>query len=262
MTAVDSIRQSAMEEGILDVELMDRPIPGEGEGEDGVNSGELDDGAKGLVVVDSGALGEAPKDPTSLVAVEGAVRGQLVAKESLAGDHVGVWSTRHQVPGVVDQQGHVLLLHSTTPVWVSEGGANGEDRGGIQRSGVISGQNQPIDGAKNIGDAPSHHQVDVPGVEVDGDRVIHRQLRAGRQDVGCHERGRLASVVDDDGVDKASRARRQGHVWHGRSRWGRAWRKRGRRGYVWRRRGRWGRAWRWHGRQGRTWRGKRREWRR
>jgi hypothetical protein len=69
-----------MEEGILDIELMDHPVAGEGEGEDGTNSGELDDGAEGLVVVHSGALGEALKDPTGLVAVEGAVRGQLVVK--------------------------------------------------------------------------------------------------------------------------------------------------------------------------------------
>jgi hypothetical protein len=69
-----------MEEGILDVELMDHPDPGESEGEDNVNSGELDDGAKGLIVVHSGALGEALKDPTGLVAVKGAVRGKLVAK--------------------------------------------------------------------------------------------------------------------------------------------------------------------------------------
>jgi hypothetical protein len=46
----------------------------------GADSGELDDGVEDLVVVHSGASGEAPKDPTSLVAVEGAVRGKLVAK--------------------------------------------------------------------------------------------------------------------------------------------------------------------------------------
>jgi hypothetical protein len=34
-----------MEEGILDIELMDRPVAGEGEGEDDTNSGELDDRA-------------------------------------------------------------------------------------------------------------------------------------------------------------------------------------------------------------------------
>jgi hypothetical protein len=59
---------------------MDRPVPGEGEGEDDSNGGELDDGAEGLIVVHSRALGEASKDPTSLVAIEGAARGQPVAK--------------------------------------------------------------------------------------------------------------------------------------------------------------------------------------
>jgi hypothetical protein len=101
LTAVDSLRQSVVEEGIFDVEPMDRPVMGEGEGEDGSNGGELNDGAKGLVMVHSEALGEAPKDPTGLVAVEGAVRGQLVAKETHVSDHVGAWWTRHEVPGVV-----------------------------------------------------------------------------------------------------------------------------------------------------------------
>jgi hypothetical protein len=59
-----------MEEGILDIELMDHPVLGEGEGENGPNDGELDDKAEGLVVVHSGTLGEAPKDPTDLVASE------------------------------------------------------------------------------------------------------------------------------------------------------------------------------------------------
>jgi hypothetical protein len=52
-----------MKEGVLDVELMDRPVTGEGEGEDNADSGELDDGAEGLVIVHVGALGETPKDP-------------------------------------------------------------------------------------------------------------------------------------------------------------------------------------------------------
>ena len=62
-----------MEEGILDVELMDCPASGDGEGEDGSNSGELDDGAEGLIVVYSGAVSETPKNPMTLVAVEGVV---------------------------------------------------------------------------------------------------------------------------------------------------------------------------------------------
>jgi hypothetical protein len=80
LAIVYSLCQSAVEEGNLDIELMDRPVPGEIEGEDDTDGGELDDGAKGLVVVHSGTLGEASKDPTGLVVIEGAVRGQLVAK--------------------------------------------------------------------------------------------------------------------------------------------------------------------------------------
>jgi hypothetical protein len=70
LAAVDSLRQSVVEEGILNIELMDHPIQGEGEGEDGSNGGKFDDSVEGLVVVHSGVLGEAPKDPTGLVAVE------------------------------------------------------------------------------------------------------------------------------------------------------------------------------------------------
>jgi hypothetical protein len=78
---------------------------------------------------------------------------------------------------VVGQQGRVLL-HSTTPVGVDEGSANGGgDRGGVWRS--VSCQDQPVDGAKNVGCVASHHRVDVPEVTVDGDRVVHGRLGAG-----------------------------------------------------------------------------------
>jgi hypothetical protein len=88
-----------MKEGVLDIELVDRPIPGE----DDADGGELDDRAEGLIVVHAEALGEAPKNPASLVAVEGAIRSQLVAKEPLASGHIGAGRTWHQVPGVVGQ---------------------------------------------------------------------------------------------------------------------------------------------------------------
>jgi hypothetical protein len=63
-----------VEEGIVDIELMNHLVPREGKGEDGLNGGELDDGAEGLIVVHSRtALGEALQDPMGLVAVQGAV---------------------------------------------------------------------------------------------------------------------------------------------------------------------------------------------
>jgi hypothetical protein len=101
LAAVDSLRHSAMKEGVLDVELVDRPVPGEGKGEDGADGGELDDRTEGLIVVHAGSLGEALKNPAGLVAVKGAIRSQLVAKEPLASDHISVGQAWHQVPGVV-----------------------------------------------------------------------------------------------------------------------------------------------------------------
>jgi hypothetical protein len=64
LAAADSLCQSVVEEGILDIELMNRPVLGDGKGENGPDGGELDDGAESLIVVNSGALSDAPKDPT------------------------------------------------------------------------------------------------------------------------------------------------------------------------------------------------------
>jgi hypothetical protein len=182
-----------------------------------------------------------------------------VAKEPLAGEHVGAWRTWHQVPSVVGQQGRVLL-HSPMPVRVSEGGTNGGgDRGGVQwSSGLISCKNESVYQPKDTGGAPSHHGVGMPGVAVDGDRVVHRRLRVGCRDVEGRGRGRLASVINDSGLSKAGRARRRARVRRcrgrgapaamvdkgrvgearGARRRGRAWYGRGRQGHTWRRRGR------------------------
>jgi hypothetical protein len=133
----------------------------------------------------------------------------------------------------------------------------GWNQGGIQRNGSRVGrQDQPVDGAKNVGCAASHHRVDVLGVAVDGDRVVHGRLGAGWRVVRSQGRGQLAAVVDDDGVDEASRARRRcrfgggqgsgppsavvdesrvSEVSHARRR-GCERRYRGRRGHAWRRR--------------------------
>jgi hypothetical protein len=100
---------------------------------------------------------------------------------------------------VVGQQGRVLL-HGPTPVWVNEGGANGEgDQGGVLwSSDRISGQNQPVNRLKATCGASSHQRVDVPGVTVNGDQVVHRWLRA-------RSRGPRAWPARGDGRRRRSR---------------------------------------------------------
>jgi hypothetical protein len=192
-----------------------------------------------------------------------------VAKEPLADDYIGAKRTRHQVPGVVGQQGRVLL-HGPTPMRVSEGGANGGGDGGDVRGsgGRVTGQDQPVDWSKDACGATSHHRMDVPGIAVNGNWVVHGWLRARRLDGGSPVRGRLAAMIGNREVDETDRARRgtrvRGHRgrsapatavdegsvseashargW-GQGRRGRAWRWQGRRSRAWRRRSRRGRMW-------------------
>jgi hypothetical protein len=175
LAAIDHLDQSAMKKGILHIQLM------EGEGEDGPNSSELDDGGEGLIVVYSRALSEASKDPTSLVAVERAIRGELVPEDPLVVNHVGAQWMRHQAPSVVGQQGHVFLFHGSTLVGIGESGTNG---GADRRESRInvSRENQLVDKAENSGRAMRHHRVNRVRVKVDGNRVVHRWLGRERAD--------------------------------------------------------------------------------
>jgi hypothetical protein len=43
LIVVDRLNQSVVEEGILDIKMMDHPVPGEGEGENVMNGSKLDD---------------------------------------------------------------------------------------------------------------------------------------------------------------------------------------------------------------------------
>jgi hypothetical protein len=108
-----------MEEGILDVELVHRPTPRDGQGQHSPDSGRLDDEAEGLIVVHPGVLCEAPEDPASLVPVKRAIRLELVLEDPLVDDNIGTRRPRNQVPHVVRQQG-LVLLHSVTLVGVHE----------------------------------------------------------------------------------------------------------------------------------------------
>jgi hypothetical protein len=89
LNALHCLDRSDMKGDILDVQLVDRPVPREGKEEDGPNNGRLDDRAKGLIVVHSVALSEAPKDPTSLVLIQSTIALELVIENPHAGDHVG-----------------------------------------------------------------------------------------------------------------------------------------------------------------------------
>ena len=77
-----------MEKSVLHIHLMNRPVVRECNRENRPDSGRFDDRAEGLTIINSMLLSKTVKDPTSLVAVEGAVGAKLVGENPLAGDDV------------------------------------------------------------------------------------------------------------------------------------------------------------------------------
>jgi hypothetical protein len=77
------------------------------------------------MVVNSGALSETPKDPTSLIAIKGPVSTELVHKDPLAGDNVGAQRSGNQLLGPIADQGSVLFLHSRTSMEIGKRSTSG-----------------------------------------------------------------------------------------------------------------------------------------
>jgi hypothetical protein len=114
-----------VQEHILHIELMNRPGAGDSQGEDGADHGRLDHRAEGLIIVNAGSLGEAAKNPTSLVPFQGAVGIKLVLENPLAGDDVGANGARDKISCVVGDQSSKFFFHGATPIWIDKGGADG-----------------------------------------------------------------------------------------------------------------------------------------
>jgi hypothetical protein len=89
-------------------------------GEHCANSGRFYNRAEGLIVVDSGALSETPKDPTGLLAIKGPVSPELVREDPFAGDNVGALRSGNQLLGPIADQGSVLFLYSRTPMGIDK----------------------------------------------------------------------------------------------------------------------------------------------
>jgi hypothetical protein len=134
LAAVDSLSEGAMEEGILHIKLLNRPVMGDSSGEHRAHGGRFHNRAESLVVVNSGALSETPKDLASLVAIEGPVSAELVREDPFVSDDVGALRSWNKISGPITHQGPVLILHSCAPIGIGEGIADGgRDRGWCRR---------------------------------------------------------------------------------------------------------------------------------
>jgi hypothetical protein len=89
LAAIDYLSENAMQEGILDVQLMHGPHACESQREHHADGSWLHQRVGSLVVVDTEALSKAPENPASLVPLKSVVSPALVSLDPLAGDDVG-----------------------------------------------------------------------------------------------------------------------------------------------------------------------------
>jgi hypothetical protein len=130
LTTENSLAKGAAEEGVLHIELLNRPIARDNNSEHCSNSGRFHNRAESLVVVDHEALSETPEDLASLVAIKGPIDTKLVREDPLAGDDVGATGPGDNLPGPIAHQGPVLVLHSQSSIGVSKRSTyRGRDRG-------------------------------------------------------------------------------------------------------------------------------------
>jgi hypothetical protein len=85
----------------------------------------LDNRTKSLIVIDIEPLGEAAKNPASLVQFQGAIGVELVLEDPFASDNVGANRMRDKIPSVVADQIIVFFLHGTAQGRVGEGSMDG-----------------------------------------------------------------------------------------------------------------------------------------
>jgi hypothetical protein len=88
LRVVDDLRECAMEEGILDAELLHEPTPGYSQSQHSSDGGRLDNGVEGLIIVHPKALSEPLKDPTCLVPVKTTILLELVLEDPIVGDNI------------------------------------------------------------------------------------------------------------------------------------------------------------------------------
>jgi hypothetical protein len=93
-----------VEEGVLDVQLMNQPRAGQSQCENNSNGGWLDNWTKTLLIVNPRPLSKASKNLPSLVAIKRAVRQKLVMIDPFTGDDVHTRWTGNQSPSVIGQE--------------------------------------------------------------------------------------------------------------------------------------------------------------
>jgi hypothetical protein len=111
---IDDFIKCAIEKGTFDIKLTNRPITGDGNAEDEVDCLRLGNRTESLIVVNAEMLRVAAYYPTSFMTSKSALIVEFMAINPLADDDVGARRVMNKRPGVVVEEGLVLVRHSST----------------------------------------------------------------------------------------------------------------------------------------------------
>jgi hypothetical protein len=117
-----------VEEGVLHIELLNRPGVRCGESKHRADGGRFYNRAESLVVVHPRALSEVLENLASLVAVESPIGEELVCEDPLTIYDVGAMGPGNKFSCPIAHQGPIL--HSRTPVRIGKGSADRGRNGG------------------------------------------------------------------------------------------------------------------------------------
>lgn len=101
LATINCLKKSTMQESILNIQLMNRPIMRKSERKDNPNSDGFDYWIERLIEINTGFLGESTENPLCLVSVKGAIGLKFVPKDPLVGNNVGIVLGTNKIPSVV-----------------------------------------------------------------------------------------------------------------------------------------------------------------
>ena len=114
-----------MEEGVLDVELVNGPPSRERQGQNSADGCWLHHMTECLIEIHTWPLSESTQNPASLVPFQGTVSLELVLEDLFAGDHISTRWPRNQIPGLIPQECSMLFFHGSSPIGVGKGATEG-----------------------------------------------------------------------------------------------------------------------------------------
>jgi hypothetical protein len=103
LATVHAFSELAVQEHVLHIELVRRPVTRCHEMQDSANGRRLNDERERLVEVDASTLSVPPNNPPCLAPFKGAIRIQFVLENPFASDDVNAGRTRDKDPGPVAQ---------------------------------------------------------------------------------------------------------------------------------------------------------------